>query len=194
MTKVKPKDKVHYVNNKEFYEAIRVYINQCKVAEQMETELPRITEYIGECFFKIAQRIATKPNFANYTFKEDMILDGGENCLRYIRNFNPDKSKNPFSYFTTVITYSFIRRIEKEKKYTYIKLKAMENELHKHDSIGNLNSFDTSNFSVDGETMYENFFQFIKDYEESRKIKNEKKKKPKTKKSNDLKLFLDDKQ
>ena len=68
----------------------------------------------------------------------------------------------------------------------------MENELHRHDSIGNLNHFDTSNFSVDGETMYDNFFQFIKDYEESRRIKNEKKKKPKTKKNSDLKLFLDD--
>lgn len=187
----KPKDKVHYVNNKEFYEAIRIYIDQCNVSEEMETELPRVSEYIGECFFKIAQKIGTKPNFANYTFKEDMILDGVENCLRYIRNFDPDKSKNPFSYFTTVITYSFLRRIEKEKKYTYIKLKAMENELHKHDSIGNLNSFDTSNFSIDGETMYDNFFQFIEDYEKSRKNKNDKKKKPKTKKNNDLKLFLD---
>ena len=97
MTKVKAKDKVHYVNNKEFYEAIRAYINHCRMAEDMESDLPRVPEYIGECFFKIAQRIATKPNFTNYTFKEDMILDGVENCLRYIRNFNPDKSKNPFS-------------------------------------------------------------------------------------------------
>ncbi len=188
----KQKEKIHYVNNKEFYESIRIYINQCRVAEQTNTETPKVTEYLGECFFKIAQRIATKPNFANYTFKEDMVLDGVENCLRYILNFNPDKSKNPFSYFTTVITYSFIRRIEKEKKYTYVKLKAMENELHKHDSIGNLNSFDSSNFSVDGENMYDNFFQFIKDYEENKKTKNEKKKKPKNKKMNDLKFFFVD--
>lgn len=184
------KEKLHYVNNKEFYEAIKIHINQCNFAENVGEDEPKVTEYLGECFFKIAQRIATKPNFANYTFKEDMILDGVENCLRYIRNFNPDKSNNPFSYFTTVITYSFIRRIEKEKKYTYIKLKAMENELYKHDSIGNLNSFDTSNFSIDGETMYENFFQFIEEYEKSRKNKNEKKRKPKTKNNSDLKFFF----
>ena len=112
-----------------------------------------------------------------------MILDGVENCLKYITNFNPEKSKNPFSYFTSVIYYAFLRRIEKEKKYTYIKLKAMENELYKHDTIGNLNSFDSSNFSVDGSTMYDNFFEFIAEYEKKKEQKNEKKKKSKTKKN-----------
>jgi len=179
----KKSTKKHYVNNGDLYECMKSYLNQCKECDLQEIERPKVPEYIGECLFKIAEKLATKPNFMNYTFKEDMILDGVENCLKYITNFNPEKSKNPFSYFTSVIYYAFLRRIEKEKKYTYIKLKAMENELYKHDTIGNLNSFDSSNFSVDGSTMYDNFFEFIAEYEKKKEQKNEKKKKSKTKKN-----------
>ena len=76
---------------------------------------------------KIATHLSYKPNFINYTFREEMVADGVENCLQYIDNFNPDKSKNPFAYFTQIIYFAFLRRIQKEKKYLYIKYKASEN-------------------------------------------------------------------
>jgi len=98
-----------------------------KEAKESGAERPRVPEYIGECLFKIATHLARKPNFANYTFKEDMVSDGVENCLLYIDNFDPEKSKNPFAYFTQIIYYAFLRRIQKEKKHLYIKYKSMEN-------------------------------------------------------------------
>jgi len=119
--------KEHYVNNKEFFVAMvewKVLVNQ---ANQQDDPRPPIGEYIGDCFVKIAEHLSYRPNFVNYPFREEMIGDGIENCLMYAHNFNPEKSKNPFSYFTQIIYYAFLRRIEKEKKQNYIKYKLLEN-------------------------------------------------------------------
>ena len=94
-------------------------------AERGEAK-PRITNYLGECFLKIATHLSFKPNFVNYMFKDDMVCDGIENCVQYINNFNPEKSKNPFAYFTQIIHYAFLRRIQKEKKQLEIKTKIIE--------------------------------------------------------------------
>ena len=116
----------HYVNNQQFLEEMVKYRNLILELKTPEEERPRVPEYIGICLFKIATHLARKPNFANYTFKEDMISDGVENCLLYIDNFNPEKSNNPFAYFTQIIYYAFLRRIQKEKKQAYIKYKKLE--------------------------------------------------------------------
>ena len=116
----------HYVNNKEFLNAIVIYRNQCKRAEEAGEPRPRITNYLGECFLKIATHLSYKPNFVNYMFREDMICDGIENCVQYIENFNPEKSKNPFAYFTQIIYYAFLRRIQKEKRQLEIKNKILD--------------------------------------------------------------------
>ena len=116
----------HYVNNKEFLEALVIFKAQCARAEEAGEKRPPISNYIGECFLKIATHLSYKPNFVNYMFREDMICDGIENCVQYIQNFNPDKSNNPFAYFTQIIYYAFIRRIQKEKKQLDIKTKIIE--------------------------------------------------------------------
>ena len=116
----------HYVNNKELLEALIVY--RAKVAHAKENDLPkpRITNYLGECFLKIATHLSYKPHFVNYMFRDDMISDGIENCVQYIHNFDPATSKNPFAYFTQIIHYAFLRRIQKEKKQLDIKNKIIE--------------------------------------------------------------------
>ena len=116
----------HYVNNKEFLAAIVEYKYLIKLAEEKGNPKPVIPRYLGECFMKIARHLSYKPNFVNYMFKEDMISDGIENCVQYIHNFNPEKSKNPFAYFTQIIHYAFLRRIQKEKKQLDIKTKIIE--------------------------------------------------------------------
>ena len=116
----------HYVNNKEFLYAIVQYKKDVKDAEEAGQPKPRITNYLGECFLKIATHLSYKPNFVNYMFREDMICDGIENCVQYIHNFNPEKSTNPFAYFTQIIHYAFLRRIQKEKKQMEIRTKILE--------------------------------------------------------------------
>jgi len=116
----------YYVNNKEFLEAISVYRNKVIAAKNAGKPRPRVTNYLGECFLKIATHLSYKPNFVNYMFREDMICDGIENCLQYIDNFDPEKSSNPFAYFTQIIYYAFLRRIQKEKKQMEIKNKILE--------------------------------------------------------------------
>ena len=116
----------HYVNNKEFLEALIVYRAKVENAKENELPKPRITNYLGECFLKIATHLSYKPNFVNYMFREDMISDGIENCVQYIYNFDPAKSKNPFAYFTQIVHYAFLRRIQKEKKQLDIKTKIIE--------------------------------------------------------------------
>jgi hypothetical protein len=120
------KKKEHYVNNKDFLDALMVYRKEVKLCKEEGRDKPKVPNYIGECFLKIATHLSYRPNFVNYMFKDDMICDGIENCLQYIDNFDPEKSTNPFAYFTQIIYFAFLRRIQKEKKQLEIKTKLLE--------------------------------------------------------------------
>ena len=143
----------HYVNNKEFLAALIKYREDKEIALIQGKPKPVIPRYIGECFLKIANHLSFKPNFVNYMFKEDMISDGIENCVQYIHNFNPEKSQNPFAYFTQIIHYAFLRRIQREKRQLEIKNKILEKS-------GYSEVFDDSN-KIDGDN-YSDYNQ-IKD-------------------------------
>ena len=119
----------HYVDNKKLYAEMVEYLNSVKEAEESGADKPRIPEYIGECLLKISNRLSTRPNFINYTYRDEMISDGIENCVNYIGNFNPEKSTNPFAYFTQIIYFAFLRRIQREKKQLYIKHKSLERSI-----------------------------------------------------------------
>ena len=125
--KVKPKQKPHYVDNKKFLIAMTEYRELRIKAEEEGKKRPQVTNYIGECYLKIANHLSYRPNFINYTYRDDMISDGIENCLQYMDNFDPAKSKNPFAYFTQIIYYAIIRRIQKEKKQQQVKQKMIAN-------------------------------------------------------------------
>jgi hypothetical protein len=136
----KKKRSVHYVNNKEFLAALIEYRKQVREAAEKENPYitdvqlktwkspnkPPIPNYIGECILKIATHLSFKPNFVNYMFKDDMISDGIENSIQYLHNFDPEKSQNPFAYFTQIIHYAFLRRIQREKRQLEIKNKILE--------------------------------------------------------------------
>lgn len=111
----------HYVTNADFLKAINEYKEQVKHAEEHKLPKPKVSNYIGDCLLKIANHLSHKHNFINYTYKDEMVSDGVENCLMYITNFDSTKSNNPFAYFTQIIWYAFIRRIQKENKQTLIK-------------------------------------------------------------------------
>lgn len=116
----------HYIDNEKFCKCMLDWKKLVHRAEACGEKKPPVTDYIAECFLKIAEHLSHRPNFINYPFREDMIGDGVENCLLYAHNFDPSKSSNPFSYFTQIIYYAFLRRIEKEKKQAYIKYKCLE--------------------------------------------------------------------
>ena len=118
--------RIHYVDNKKLLQAMIEWKELCVLAEKEGKVQPPVTNYIGECFLKIATHLSYRPNFINYTYRDEMISDGIENCLQYVKNFNPEKSKNPFAYFTQIIYYAFLRRIAKEKKQTHVKNKMIE--------------------------------------------------------------------
>lgn len=132
----------HYVNNADFLKAISEYKQQVNEAKEKGLPKPIVSNYIGECILKIANHLSYKPNFINYSYRDDMILDGIENCIQYIDNFDPTKSNNPFAYFTQIIYYAFLRRIAKEKKQSYIKGKLIQDmpfeafELQEQDETG----------------------------------------------------------
>ena len=142
----KRKRSEHYVNNKEFLAALIKYQEDIEIARLQDKTKPVIPRYIGECFLKIANHLSFKPNFVNYMFKEDMISDGIENCVQYIHNFNPEKSRNPFAYFTQIIHYAFLRRIQREKRQLEIKNKIIEKSGYQ-EVFNDDNKIDGSNFS-----------------------------------------------
>ena len=123
---MKKKSGIHYVDNKKLYAEMVKFIAAYRESVANDTPKPKVPEYIGEAIIKIATRLANRPNFIGYTYKEEMIGDGIENVLAYIHNFNPDKHNNPFAYFTMIISNAFLRRLEKKKKQTYIKHKMLE--------------------------------------------------------------------
>ena len=158
-----------YINNQEFLKALTEHKEKCKFAVETGLPPPKITDYIGECFMNIADHLSRKPNFASYSFREGMVSDGIENCLKYYRNFDETKSKNPFAYFTQIIYYSFLRRIASEKKNLYVKYKATEqagildegNQLL--NDLGQMKQFE----------VYQNISEFIQDFEETKRKKKE---------------------
>ncbi len=162
----------HYVDNKQLLAAMIVYKDEVKNALEKETERPRVPNYIGECIMKIAQHLSYKPNFINYTYKDEMISDGIENCLLYIDNFNPEKSSNPFAYFTQIIYYAFIRRIQKEKKQTYVKYKSLENQELIDEIMQGPNGTPVKNNFM--EFIQSNMDDFLSDFEETQRKKKEK--------------------
>lgn len=154
----------HYINNADFLAALIEFKRLSKLAVKNKTEPPPIPNYIGECFMKIAEGLSHKPNFINYTYRDEMISDGIENCLMYFANFDPAKSKNPFAYFTQIIYFAFLRRISKEKKQTYVKYKATE-------QMGILDEFEM--LELDNGTtiqfeLYDNISEFIDNYEQTK--------------------------
>ncbi len=119
------KERAHYIDNLKFLQELKKHGVAIRRAKRLKTDPPLLSEYIGECFIKIATNMSYRPNFNNYTFLDEMISDGIENCLIYVNNFDPKKSTNAFAYFSQIVWYAFIRRIQKEKrqlstKYRYI--------------------------------------------------------------------------
>ena len=174
--------KEHYVNNKEFLEAMKAYRKSVNKAKREKKEKPPVSNYIGSCFLKIANHLSYRPNFINYTFRDDMISDGIENCLQYLDNFNPAKSSNPFAYFTQIIYYAFIRRIQKEKKQTTIKHKLIMDS--NYDDVA-LQPGDDAEFK----NQFRDFLQKNLKMEDTEPKKVEKKKKKTRVRKSTSKLF-----
>lgn len=175
------KDDEHYVNNKELYTAMTVYIKAVRKSKRDKTEHPQITDYIAESIVKIAHGTANRNNFMNYPFKEDMIADGIENCLKYIDNFDPKQvQKNPFGYFSRIIFQAFVRRIQKEKTHLYTKYKAIENvmllEFYEHANNEQLNAPQKYISEQSDSYMQEFMTNFERAYDEKKeKLKESKK-------------------
>ena len=123
-----------YVDNQALYAALVDYKKKLTESENNGRKKPKLPDYIGECILKIASRLSYRPNFANYPYRDEMVSDAVLNCVPYIDNFDPTKSKNPFAYFTQIIYFAFVRRITKEKKQTFVKMKMLE----KMDTKGNI--------------------------------------------------------
>jgi len=161
------KKKAHYINNADFLKALTDYTEKCVEAKKNDKPEPIVPNYIGECFIKIAEHLSRKPNFVSYSFRDEMIADGIENCIMYFRNFDPAKSSNPFAYFTQIIYFAFLRRIAKEKKQLYVKYKATE-------QFGLLDEgemFEDENGHMQQFKMYDNISEFIHTFEETKKNK-----------------------
>ena len=161
--------KQHYVDNKLFFAEMEKWKSEIDESDEVDDLPPMVTEYMGECFYKIATHLSYRPNFINYTYREEMIGDGIENCIRYAKNFNPEKSKNPFAYFTQIIYYAFIRRITKEKKQPSIKQKIIDNTSTK-----------TYDIMEGDDDVYSNtYMEFLRDNLEEKDIPKPKRKKSK---------------
>lgn len=166
------KKKVHYVNNQRFFEEIVKYRKNLQEARNNGLEDPRIPDYIGECIWKIAEKLSTKPCFINYSYRDEMISDGIENCILYFKDYDPEKGQNPFAYFTQVIYYAFLRRIYKEERNRYTVYKNFQETMV---SVSDMSLFtDSDDNHLMPTKMYDNINEFMEKFERKereRKIK-----------------------
>jgi hypothetical protein len=160
-----------YINNKEFYALLVDYKRMCNEAEEAGEDRPRVPDEIGKCFYMIATKLATNWRFSGYTYKEEMVGDGIENCIVAVHNFNAEKSQNPFGYFTQIVWYAFLRRIEKEKRQTFVKYKSLEHFIIES-GLNNENGNAYSNFDITNEKMK----PILEKYEQKPKKKRQAKK------------------
>lgn len=163
--------KQHYVNNAQFFQAIVEYKRLVKDSVEKGLDKPRISDYIGECLYKIANKLSTKPCFIGYSFRDEMISDGVENCIVYFDDYDPLKSQNPFAYFTQIIFYAFLRRIGKEEKNRYIIYKNFQDTMTNNDISLFIDSEDKHMISTQ---VYDNINDFMDKYERKENIKKEK--------------------
>lgn len=178
-TPVKKKKPNHYIDNKMFYTEMVKFRRACEEAKANDLERPKVPEYVGKCIMLIAQRLATRPNFIGYSYRDEMVSDGIENSLTYIHNFDPDKSTNPFAYFTQIIYYAFLRRIQKEKKHLYIKHKSFENSLIMN-TLVDMAPEDQSHFAAAYINVNEKLGELVEKFEKPTKPAEAKKKAKKT--------------
>jgi len=178
-----PKKTNHYINNEKLLEEMIAYKALLKKFKENETAVkPQVSEYIGSAILKIAERLASRPNFSGYSYKDEMIGDGIENCIMYLDNFNPEISKNPFAYLTQIIYFAFIRRIQKEKKQAYTKMKIFEQA----DITGVIKDHIVKKHNISHDNAYAEYFKLNAldlDYFGSKEKKPKEKKKSKTVKS-----------
>ena len=161
MAKRNAKQNIHYVNNKDFSQAVVEYCQTVGEAKKAASDIPLVPDYIARCFLKIAEGLSHKSNFIRYTYREEMVMDAVENCLKAIENYNIEAATrtgnpNAFAYFTQISWYAFLRRIAREKKQQDIKLKYIKNsgiEEYVTDTSGDQTS----------ETVVRNFVDTLKD-------------------------------
>lgn len=131
MSKIKPQDKPHYVNNAQFSQAVVDYVKTLNEAKKTQEPLPKVPDYVAQCFLKICEGLSHKSNFVRYSYREEMVMDAVENCLKAVENYDIEAATrtgkpNAFAYFTQISWYAFLRRIEREKKQQDIKMKYIE--------------------------------------------------------------------
>lgn len=163
----------HYIDNTKFFTEIVKYQTRCKDHVDAKKEIPKVPNYIADCFLRIADNLGNLKKFRNYPFLEEMKSDAVYYCLKYMHNFSPEKTQNPFSYFTKISYYAFLQRIQSEKKFLYKKYKAIQNtELFL--SVSDRQAHDKGDYSNDiqyDEHSRENMNDFIVKYETSLKRK-----------------------
>jgi hypothetical protein len=174
---MKPTKKVHYVDNKKFFEEIVAYREKLHAARAEGLEDPRIPNYIGECIWKIAEKLSTKPCFMGYSYREEMVSDGIENCILYFKDYDPSIGQNPFAYFTQVIYYAFLRRIGKEEKNRYAMYKSFQENIINSTDINQL--VDDNDNNILSVQMYDNINDFMARFEKKEEAKKLKRKQAK---------------
>lgn len=168
------KSTVHYVDNQKFYQEILNHKKKVSEAREKGLEDPKLPNYIGECIWKIASKLANKPCFINYSYRDEMISDGIENCILYFNDYNPEIGKNPFAYFTQVIYFAFLRRINKEEKNRYIIYKNFQETIINNGHAGHLVDGDDNH--VMSVNLYDNINDFMERFEKKEAVKKEKRK------------------
>ncbi|MGH7743869.1 MAG: hypothetical protein ACREQ5_03500, partial [Candidatus Dormibacteria bacterium] len=186
--------RVYYIDKPTFLAKIVEYKKVCREAKKAKKPKPPITTYLATCIMHIAENLSHSPKYVGWTFRDLMVADAVENCIRYFDNFDPNHvKKNPFGYFTQCCVYAFWRRcfIERREQYTKYKIAQQSGTL---DDMVSQENDDNGGDVIQQQLLYDNISEFIKRFEDDlKKARDKSKANTKERTKAKLEAFMEDK-
>lgn len=170
MSPEKPKRrKRNYINNKKLYEHMVVWHQAMKEAAEKGEPRPQVPDYVARAIMLIAENLSTKFSYARYSYRDEMVADAILNAVRYVHNFNPEKSKYPFAYISRMVNRTFYQRIDLEQRQQYAMLANSQRYLI-------LDQLNPNQIMGEGVELYDNLLDFMENFEDKHERKAHKKK------------------
>lgn len=143
--------KNHYVDKQALYVDLCDWKARKDAAIAEGRKAPPLPNSVGEAIMKVAEGQASRPNFRNYTYIEEMKGEGIVAAVRAMNSFDPNRlgkngEVNPFGFISLCVWRAFLSYIAFEKKIQKTKVDMMSDPVNEFFSV---QDGDSGNYHID---------------------------------------------